>query len=680
MCINYQFINCGKPHSVEEQAAQLLISNLKEYFANSKVSGDIVVITNIMLYGGARNEIDIILMGKLDGFELQINSKYKTKNVAEPFDAKLVKTKVKDFCFILEHKRQTMDTYANGRQGVVFDPLKGVIVYYNSTKTTENASTQAKTQSDVLHSTIEKKLGVTPFVVPLIWLQNIPQKPSLQGNNIPPNVLYGNFTVPQLFEAACSYNSKYIPFCLGKEKYVLSCQKDMDVNPIGELIKTISQKPIVKGEMTRKRIEMITNDVLNVKLSDLHYEKGLLLFDGKAGTGNTSALLRIAHLLKEEYNARCMILTYNRALVGDMCRTFAFLGEEYTPDGEMVDVNTMQHFFITIMDACGIEKPKYGKNYLKEYSNGLKALNEFIDSEILDKTEIDKIKREKCNLSWDYVLVDEGQDWSDEEKSILLKFYADGHLIVADGKDQIVIPGGKKQNWTLGLSKDKYDKTSYKNGLRQLSVLNDFCNAFAEVRDYDWKVGKNPNKKALGGHVAIFSTKDFVDDFSRNILGYYNSLGKGNEAYDLMLLVPHQQTEKDGKGNVFLNTGLKKGIEDAGLKLFDGTNDRERSDYPIDQMRVFQYESCRGLEAWTTICLDFDVFLNNKESQYVDRPNPKVINTYEQRKRNFVNAWAMMPITRPVHTLVITVNDTNSQLARDLRNLANKFEDIECYI
>ena len=166
--------------------------------------------------------------------------------------------------------------------------------------------------------------------------------------NIPPNVLCGNFTVSQLFEAACSYNSQYMPFCLGKEKYVLSSQKDMDVNPIGELIKTISQRPIVKGEMTRKRLEMITNEVLGIKLNDLHYEKGLLLFEGKAGTGKTSALLRIAHLLKEEQNARCMILTYNRALVSDLKRLFALAELPDLFSQSCVFINTMHSFFFRI--------------------------------------------------------------------------------------------------------------------------------------------------------------------------------------------------------------------------------------------------------------------------------------------------------------------------------------------
>ena len=51
----------------------------------------------------------------------------------------------------------------------------------------------------------------------------------------------------------------------------------------------------------------------------------------------------------------------------------------------------------------------------------------------------------------------------------------------------------------------------------------------------------------------------------------------------------------------------------AGIDIFDGTNTSNRHRYPTkDIARLYQYDSCRGLESWVTVCYQFDELIKYK--------------------------------------------------------------------
>jgi hypothetical protein len=81
-----------------------------------------------------------------------------------------------------------------------------------------------------------------------------------------------------------------------------------------------------------------------------------------------------------------------------------------------------------------------------------------------------------------------------------------------------------------------------------------------------------------------------------------------------------------------------------------------------DTLRIVRYESSRGLEGWITLALDLDDFAANKRKHPNLNPNDPPIDADIVAAR-----WLLIPLTRAVHTLVITIRDPQSLVALQLR-------------
>lgn len=668
--VKIEIINCGNEGSDEEICAKELEAKLKAQFQKTSASGNIYILTNVLLYGFYNNEIDIIVLGELDNFKTEMYCKSKTVNEYD-VDEKKLEVDIKDFCFTIELKKHAPSF-------VTTDPIAGIIVQYKDSKYEEKVSNQSNNQKNGLLKTLLKQFsGHAPRIINMIWLRNVNNASEI-NNTTCPNVLYGDFPIKKFWETSTTVSKNFMPILdVNNPNQATLSASGSKMDSIKKIIEKISKQPVFKGQITRQKIERITDDKINITLNDLSYEKGLLVFRGKAGTGKTSALLRIAYLLKEEKNARCLILSYNRALVGDMFRTFAFFPREKRPDGKMIQVSTMQKFFNSIMPAFNIPVPQFGKNYKKEYDQAMSQLNQ----KLADEDDVKLLRMEKPELYWDYILVDEAQDWTDDEKEVIMKLYADGHLIIADGVDQIVRNGTAPQNWLYGLKKDDFDRKDYKIGLRQTSNLIEFVNSYSAINNMEWTVNM-PSDGNLGGVIKVYSTENFMNNFENLMVGIKNSLtASNNEPYDLLMLTTRMFVEKNKINEDIFSKKYSSILKQIKLPIFDGVNSNEREDYPIDQMRVYRYESCRGLEGWTAICLDFDGFLAQKANDYIDVPDMGAVNSLEERKKEYVNYWALMPLTRPINELIITVTDLNSTLAQQLRTLKQQHKDsIQLYI
>lgn len=100
------------------------------------------------------------------------------------------------------------------------------------------------------------------------------------------------------------------------------------------------------GELTRRRIEMLTNQSFSSR--SLIDSKGKMsIYRGRAGTGKTVRLIQTAIKLVDEEQMRVLILTYNRSLVSDIRRLFALAELPDMFEENCVSVNTMQSFFFS---------------------------------------------------------------------------------------------------------------------------------------------------------------------------------------------------------------------------------------------------------------------------------------------------------------------------------------------
>lgn len=98
-------------------------------------------------------------------------------------------------------------------------------------------------------------------------------------------------------------------------------------------------------------------------------------------------------------------------------------------------------------------------------------------------------------------------------------------------------------------------------------------------------------------------------------------------------------------------------------------------------MRVLQYDSARGLEGWTVVCMDFDVFLQEKMEEYVDSAGDALLlESPEERKKKFIFNWAMIPLTRAIDTLIIVLKDISSDEARLFKQISDECCDFVMWI
>lgn len=651
----------------EYDAALELKSQFERDFSGCQAKGKILIASSVQIYGGTIRDIDLIILGELEGYKTKLNTKFRNRNNII-FGPKENDIEVRNFCFVVELKD-------HDPRHLKFDNFN---LYANYNGYYRNVSDQSERQKYEFKKFIEENTnGKVPHIVNLIWLRQV-LDPTCIPNYKNKNILPANFNFNKLLTIAIDSDENFLPIS-SNGQFVLS-SFTLSLKKMDEIFNYFGEQKKQMGNITRSKVQLITQNAIDKQLKDFDAEKEVILLQGLAGTGKTSKLLRIAYILQENYNARCLILTYNRALVGDIKRLLGFADVSDRLDSRTVSIDSMQHFFCKMMKEFSgdLDITISELNFAIDYEEGLTTLASYINERIINEKDIEEKKKHCPELNWDYVLIDEGQDWNDKEKDILQKFYSKGHLVVADGIDQM-IRGIMPQNWIAGLKPSQFAKEKSVICLRQKALLTKFSNAFAKsIGLKGWKEKEN-NLGAKGGEIIIDSS--FPDEL---LLSLKNEcLQSENSEYDLMILVPPSLViNKESKNSSF---AYKDHYESLGLDIFDGTNDYQRMRYAsVHQIRVYQYDSCRGLEGWIVVCRDIDDFIQYKFEDYVknkrDREDPNAMDTFEDRRKEYVRRWLMMAVTRPIDTLVITVRDPQSKIANILREISSINDFITCRI
>ena len=437
-----------------------------------------------------------------------------------------------------------------------------------------------------------------------------------------------------------------------------------------KIIKLFTAKREPKG-LTKKKFELISQQSTDIEKIRKNIGDKLTIVKGRAGTGKTIQLLQLAFFLANEDNAkRCMILTYNNALVCDIKRLIDYTPMPTKVDGRTVSIKTIDSFFQSLMRETGVISvplsPTFS-DYKYQYEAKLQELNDYVVKKCSSEDILTLKDMADANIDWDYIMVDEAQDFTDLEKEILFKIYGPKRIIVADGVDQFM-RRSERQLWDRGITDDLVWKPkTMELERRQKANLVNFVNAFAKKAGLDWNV--RPNPELPGGQVKIlptFNTKHFKE--LKN-----NCLKSKCENYDILMLFPPSRVEIDKKGNRKFE--LADLYNKVGIPIFDGINNQLRTTYPTkDQCRVYQYDSCRGLEGWCVVCAEFDELIQYKMN-IVEVDDTVLGFDRDLAKKKIVYLWSIMPLTRPIDTLVITLKDPNSEVGKLLKELANSFED-----
>lgn len=675
---------------------------LKQLFESSldlnSTNGEILIIANATLFGQEIKDIDLIVMGNFEKYSCEV----KTKAVGtdkEELELKERKVFVNDFCFTIETKRHTT-------KDVRLDGLNLLVKYNNKFS---DVTTQSEKQKYSLKSFFIDRLGFSPYICNFIWFKNINWESikTLLSNNetlyTKHNYLPNTFKFKFILQLACIQrtprNSKeknkneYKNYCSFNSFNSLKKNEGFDYSQMDSIFDIFEKVKIAAGQLTRKKIEQITSKILGEQQYAKAIGEKLIVISGRAGTGKTIKLLRIACDLAINNGARSLILTYNYALVSDIKRSLALAEIPDGVDTYTVNITTLHKFIYELVIGFGLvanpenpeENIEYVPEFILKYDSYLKELIECIENGLIQEKEIQELMRSRHEkVAWDYILIDESQDWSELEKKIIFTMFGKHKTIIADGVDQL-IRSQKKCNWVQGLKPDiDFKKTNEKKGLRQEANLIAFVNEYAKQAGVVWEI--DPKQELIGGKIII-TTKGYTQELHNEQLQHCKDCE--NSEYEMMFLVPPSLVNRaDGENKYGKKVEIRKfknteEFAKMGISICDLTNKELRTQYAVDlsQHRLLQYDSCRGLEGWTVVCLELDEFIRYKLETFVEEETSELaLETFNEKRRKFIYLWSLIPLTRAIDTLVITIKNKNSDIYKYLRKTYERYPDFVQWI
>ena len=400
---------------------------------------------------------------------------------------------------------------------------------------------------------------------------------------------------------------------------------------------------------------------------------GLLLLRGRGGTGKTMSLIQIGmHLARQ--NKKCLIITYNHGLISDISRLLFLIREN---DNSFSHSNMPQ-----IQTRYSFVQDLYVKTFGKQAEKDIRNIPSL---DVREATRLQKLyEKENLESEFDFVLVDEGQDWKPEHRDFLYKVFGFGHVVIADGVDQFV--GSDRCQWdkpNIQINRRHSLKSSRRTKGATCQVVGDVATELG-IKDWDlepdpeihggrFTVLIEPNAKA-----AVNSSLDLIDhDLKRTNYVRYS---------DNLVCMPSTAMS----GGMNYEALFDRAIKDKDRNSWRGFDEKDRRQYVRhhDQLKAIRYNSCRGMEGWTTVCLGLDTFYDFQmrkpgldraaiESQLKARDGfffseAAIEEEYKNRATEFAVNWLMIPLTRSIDHLVVHIRDENSQLAQTLKIISDR--------
>jgi hypothetical protein len=433
--------------------------------------------------------------------------------------------------------------------------------------------------------------------------------------------------------------------------------------------------------------------------------RGLLMFRGRAGTGKTFALEQMAiHLARQGKSTR--IVTYNHGLISDMARSMRIIRDRHKDIDPVPIVETrwmlMRELFGLAFGDDAVSRAAKLFDLKEREALYLRALgdpqtflqeaiphcgNLIVVQEHPDKPAKQETWGDICeyyrdfSAPYDFLLVDEGQDWSTEHRDLMYDVFGPGQVIVADGVDQFV--DRARCDWDRGdIAKNRVVSlwTSRRTKAATCDTINDIAR---ELDVPGWDV--EPDQRLTGGRVTVLVEPQPRRALERalSILAEDLATQPKMRPVDALVCLP-QTSATPGANYCNLFEAVQK---DSGADYWRGYNwgTRQNREYPSRQtaLRAVLYESCRGMEGWTTLCMGLDLFYDQvtaKPDIDVDGLREKLEAdlffdhaTLDEKVADAQRIYAlnrlMIPLTRSMDHLVIHLADAESALGRVLKDI-----------
>jgi hypothetical protein len=420
----------------------------------------------------------------------------------------------------------------------------------------------------------------------------------------------------------------------------------------------------------RRRMDLIAKrSVPDDWMNDLGQRQ--IILRGRGGVGKTVNLLQMAYRSYDTCQQRSLLLTFNKALVADLRRTMALLGVPRSVENGGIAVETAHGFFGRIMIALGVID-NYD-DFLDGFERHKANLLDFLTEGAIGPEDIDQMLRNApVDFDWDLIFVDEGQDWPQDEIEILRRVFGTERITVSDGVDQFVRES--IADWTIGIAKGSVQPRRLKRSLRMKSNIATFASDMATALGLsDWDV--EPNSEASGGRVIViegnlYDRPEVLHDLASD------ALALGNYPVDMLACVPPSMVRAMAADGLCTPAGFYEG---SGGRVWDGTARDVREYFAThrEQLRFVQYDSCRGLEAWTSINYRLDELWDYKFNQMLTsgRTDDKLLLSDEENAAAHAARWIMIPLTRAMDTIVVNVGTGPSVLKSALQTVQARRSD-----
>ena len=539
------------------------------------------------------------------------------------------------------------------------------------------------------------------YVQSVLWLRRVPLGALASA---PPNGRTGILCADLSWQGLI--NGFEVNTWQNKVQTLVQAGEDSQEHSYDSLVKALTAK-VDPTRLDLKRVNALTKKRFDEQDYVHDLGTGLLMFRGRAGTGKTFALIQMAiHLARQGKSTR--IVTYNHGLISDMARAITIIHDRHKDISPVPEVETRWMLMKMLFGlAFGDNAVKCaGKLYDLEERESLflRALRR--PSAFLEETVpccASKAAGKKCLCTpkkyetwadiaayrksfpapYDFLLVDEGQDWSTEHRDLMYDIFGPNRVIVADGVDQFV--DNVRCDWDRDdIAKNRIVRlhTSLRMKAATCDTINDITRA---LKMPDWDV--KPDQTVTGGRITVVVESQPRRAFDRALELLGEDLAKQPQMRPVDALVCLPQTAATPGAN-YCNL-FEKVREDNSADYWRGYDweTRQNREYPSRQssLRAVLYESCRGMEGWTTLCMGLDLFYDHvtakpdvdieglREELKADLGFLFAKSAFEEKlaaeQRAYALNWLMIPLTRSMDHLIIHLTDADSALGKVLQGL-----------
>lgn len=310
-----------------------------------------------------------------------------------------------------------------------------------------------------------------------------------------------------------------------------------------------------------------------------------------------------------------------------------------------------------------------------------------IPREITEEDVLNRVKTVRRSIEWSTIFIDEGQDCELFEKQILFEIRKPENIVVASGGKEQLIRTKALRQWEVSNGQKIFNKVTRLSGSshRQkgnlIGLVNELANKFViDLKLKSERVGESKGKVILDLR-QNFSDKSSFDNSLLNDLLSEGELQGCSPYESLMILVTPNFTTKEFKKSLEIDATdyikevditINRRLNDIcefdkkGVNVWVGIGEN-KSELTIPyqkEVRLMHYESCRGLESWSVVCMDLDSFIREKRKSQEAKGfmSQDLFLSDKERKDLYTMTWLLMAFTRPMDTLYLDFRESNRPL------------------